>query len=155
MDFKIERMTINDLKKIHSTLEEDFDDFWNYNLFEQELKNSNSYFFVLKNNTEILGFAGFMIILDEADITNIVVKKDLRNKKLGSMLLNNLIEKIKTFDKIETITLEVNENNSFAIKMYEKFGFQHLGIRKNYYKDHTNALIMTKYLKPLEVFIKN
>ena len=45
-----------------------------------------------------------------------------------------------------SITLEVNENNLDAIKLYEKFGFEKLGIRKKYYNNTDNALIMTKKL---------
>ena len=59
------------------------------------------------------GFAGINIILDEAHLANIVTKKDLRNKGIGSKLLESLIE--------EAITLEVNEKNTSAISLYKKF----------------------------------
>lgn len=147
MEIKIEKMNIEHLEKIKEILETDFDDFWNYNVFKQELSNENSRYIIAKSNDEIVGFAGYMLILDEADITNVVVKKSYRNKHIGTMLLENLINEICENEKIETITLEVNENNSYAIKLYENFGFIHLGIRKNYYEDHTNAVIMTKFLE--------
>ena len=43
------------------------------------------------------------------------------------------------------ISLEVNEENLPAIHLYEKFGFEYLGVRKNYYQDKI-AIIMTKKL---------
>ena len=80
-NFEIDYMCINDLEHIKDILESDFDDFWNYNVFKSELENQNSTYFVAKSNDEIVGFAGVLVVLDEADITNIVVKKDFRGKR--------------------------------------------------------------------------
>ena len=80
-NFEIDYMCVNDLEHIKDILESDFDDFWNYNVFKSELENSNSTYFVAKSNYEIVGFAGILVVLDEADITNIVVKKDFRGKR--------------------------------------------------------------------------
>ena len=46
---------------------------------------------------------------------------------------------------VKSFTLEVNVNNTPAINLYEKFGFKNLGIRKKYYNNATDAIIMTKY----------
>lgn len=80
-NFNISIMKIEDLENIKDTLEVDFDDFWNYNIFKSEIENPNSIYFVVKENNEIVGFAGILIIIDEADITNIVVKKSFRGKR--------------------------------------------------------------------------
>ena len=81
-NFEIDYMCVNDLEHIKDILESDFDDFWNYNVFKSELENSNSTYFVAKSsNDEIVGFVGVLVVLDEADITNIVVKKDFRGKR--------------------------------------------------------------------------
>ena len=47
--------------------------------------------------------------------------------------------------EFKNIYLEVNVENTQAIKLYEKFGFKNLGIRKKYYNNTTDAYIMTKY----------
>lgn len=145
MQIKISKMNIDDLNKISPVLLTDFDDFWNYNIFKSELENENSKYVVAKNNDEIVGFAGIWISIDEAHVTNIVTKKDLRKNGIGSTLLEELINLSKTLNLV-SITLEVNENNLDAIKLYEKFGFEKLGIRKKYYNNTDNALIMTKKL---------
>lgn len=80
-NLKIDYMNISDLENIKAILEKDFDDFWNYNILKSELNNSNSTYFVAKQNDEIVGFAGVLIVFDEADITNIVVKKSFRGKR--------------------------------------------------------------------------
>lgn len=145
MQIKISKMNIDDLNKISPVLLTEFDDFWNYNIFKSELENENSKYIVAKNNDEIVGFAGIWISIDEAHITNIVTKKGLRKNGIGSTLLEELINLSKNLNLV-SITLEVNENNLDAIKLYEKFGFEKLGIRKKYYNNTDNALIMTKKL---------
>ena len=47
---------------------------------------------------------------------------------------------------MKTITLEVNENNLSAIRLYDKFSFDKLGIRKKYYNGESDAIIMSKKL---------
>ena len=69
----ISNMEIQDLNSIANILETDFDNFWNYNVFKSELENKNSRYIIAKVNNEIVGFAGITIILDTAEITNIVV----------------------------------------------------------------------------------
>ena len=146
MDIEIRKMELSDLEQIEDILESDFDDFWNASIFKQELQNENSYYLVAILDGEVVGFAGYMLILDEADITNVVVRKDMRNRGIATKLLERLLDLIEPISKIELITLEVNENNEPAIKLYEKFGFNQEGLRKNYYKDHQNALILSKKL---------
>lgn len=144
MDFKIDKMSLKDLTSIKDILTTEFDDFWNYEILKSELESGNSYFFVAKNTLdEVVGFAGIKVILDEADIMNIVVKKDFRNKKIGSLLLEHLISYSKSIN-LKNITLEVNKNNLSAIKLYEKFAFDRLGIRKKYYNGKDDAIIMSK-----------
>ena len=144
MDFKIDKMSLEDLISIKDILTTEFDDFWNYEILKSELESNNSYFFVAKNiSGEIVGFAGIKVILDEADIMNIVVKKDFRNNGIGSLLLDYLISYSKSIN-LKTITLEVNEINIPAIKLYEKFDFEKLGIRKKYYNGENDAIIMSK-----------
>lgn len=61
----------------------------------------------------------------------------------GSKLLEKLIKYAKKTSSL--ITLEVNENNTIAIHLYEKYGFEKVGHRKKYYNNKDDAYIMTKY----------
>lgn len=145
MDLKIEKMTLDTLNSIQNTLLTDFDNFWTYSVFKQELNSENSYFIVAKTDNEIVGFAGLKVILDEADIMNIVVKKTFRHNGIGSILLENLISYARNLN-LKNVTLEVNEHNLSAIKLYDKFNFDHIGIRKKYYNGESDAIIMSKKL---------
>lgn len=146
MNLKLSKMSIEDLKSIKNVLASEFDNFWSYDVLEEELECDNSYVIVAKvDENVIVGFAGLKVILDEADIMNIVVKKDFRHNGIGSVLLENLINYSKDLN-LKTITLEVNENNLSAIRLYDKFSFDKLGIRKNYYDGKSDAIIMSKKL---------
>lgn len=139
---KISTMMLNDLEQIKENLQTDFDDFWNFEIFKEELANTNSMYLVLKYENEIVSFGGIKIILDEANIMNIVTKKDKRNQGFAKFLLNELITMAKE-QNCKTITLEVNENNLPAIKLYKDFKFKEIGKRKNYYKNGDTAILMT------------
>ena len=80
-DFEVSIMNLSDLNEIKSILESEFDNFWNYNIFKSELENPNSTYFIIKQNTQIIGFIGILKIFDTAEITNIVVKKVFRGKR--------------------------------------------------------------------------
>ncbi len=145
MNLELNNMNVSDLECICNKLETEFDNFWNYNIFKQELENENSIYIVAKCEGEIVGFGGIWKSIDDVHITNIVVKKDKRHLGIGAKILENLISISKKLE-FSSITLEVNENNKNAINLYEKFGFEKLGVRKKYYNNVDNAIIMTKYL---------
>lgn len=144
MNIKITPMTLSDVDTIKNNLISDFDNFWTYQILKKELKSKNSSYLVAKMNEKIVGFAGIKVILDEADIMNIVIKKNYRNQGIGTLLLENLIFLAKNLN-LKSLSLEVSEKNSPAIHLYQKFGFESLGVRKNYYQDK-NGYIMTKKL---------
>ena len=138
MEFR--RMSLDDLNKIASNLN-NFDDFWTFGIFKEELINPKCHYIVAIQDEDILGFGGISVVLDEANINNIAVRVDKRDIKIGSKILQNLIDISKSLN-CSFITLEVNVENSPAIKLYENFGFKNLGIRKNYYNGKTDAYIM-------------
>ncbi len=149
MKLEINKMQLSDLEQISDKLQQEFDDFWTPNILKQELENKNklnSYYIVAKQNHEIVGFAGIIKVIDEIHIMNIVVKKDKRNKGIGSDLLKEIIN-ISTKLQSKAITLEVNENNEPAIKLYKKYGFNQVGLRKKYYNNTDNAILMTLTVK--------
>ena len=116
----ISEMNLQDLENIKDCLLTDFDNFWSYNILKQELENGKSKYFVAKQENEIVGFAGILLIIDQVNIMNIVVKKDKRNFGIGSLLLEEIIRYSKIHNAT-SITLEVNEKNIAAIKLYKKY----------------------------------
>lgn len=141
---EITEMTLEDLEQMKNTLYSDFDNFWSYNVLKQELENDKTKYIIAKEKNEVVGFAGISVIFDEATLNNIVVKKSCRRKGIGGEMLETLIDLCSDMN-LKTFTLEVNVENTPAIKLYEKFGFKNLGVRKKYYNNTTDAYIMTKY----------
>lgn len=144
MNLTVVPMQLSDLEEIKDTLSNEFDDFWTYSVFKSELINPNSSYLVAKLNNEIVGFAGIWISIDDVHLTNIVVKKVKRHHGIAKQLLAELIHLAKQTHK-SSLTLEVNEKNTYAIALYEKYNFKKIGIRKNYYPQNENAIIMTLY----------
>ena len=76
---EIALMNLVDFEKIRLNLETDFDNFWNENILKDEVLKENRKYIVCRENDEIIGFAGISIILKEAELMNIVVRKNKRN----------------------------------------------------------------------------
>lgn len=141
-NIEVTQMSIADLENIKDVLQSEFDDFWNYNIFKNELTNIFSKYVVAKQYNTIVGFAGMQIILDEATIMNIVTKATKRNSGIASKMLEKLIDIAKDCN-LKSITLEVNENNTAAINLYKKYNFKQVGLRRKYYKNQDSAVLMT------------
>ncbi|MCD7780484.1 MAG: ribosomal protein S18-alanine N-acetyltransferase [Candidatus Gastranaerophilales bacterium] len=141
---KISNMTKEDVEKVFE-LEELIhpEHHWSKDSFYNELANNlASYYCIKDNNDTILAYIGYWRIIDEAHITSIAVHPDYRRKKLAHVLLIKMIEDCYK-NMVKYITLEVRESNFPAIMLYEKFLFESIGMRKNYYQDNgENALIM-------------
>lgn len=108
-------------------------------LFHIENLNPNETIFIYKENNSIKGFIHIQNGLDIIDLLNIMVKPEYRNQGIGSVLLKYIIDNKQ--DK--KIMLEVRSKNINAIKLYQKYDFKIINIRKNYYKDD-DAIIMER-----------
>jgi ribosomal-protein-alanine N-acetyltransferase len=92
---------------------------------------------------DIYGFAGFWIMADEAHITSIAVREKYRRQGIGELMLIALIE-LATELKASLVTLEVRASNYGAQKLYSKYGFIEVGVRRSYYTDNgEDAILMT------------
>ena len=141
---EISKMTLDDAQEIKDELEINFDNFWTYGILKSEIDNINSRYIVAKQSNEIVGFAGILIIDSTCEIMNIITKINKRGLGIATKMLKNLIAIAKK-ENCLPINLEVNENNIPAIKLYEKFNFQKVGLRKKYYNNIDNAILMTLY----------
>ena len=93
----------------------------------------------------VVGICVFHVIHDEAQINFFVVNQKHRKKGLGSYLMNYLITQCEKL-KINKLFLEVSHTNLTAEKFYSRFNFSTVGIRRNYYKDGSDALLKEKKL---------
>lgn len=90
-------------------------------------------------NDEIVGFLDYSLIYDRIEIDYIFVKSEFRNQKIAYKLIRYMMNENYT-----NITLEVNINNIYAIKLYKDLGFEIISIRKNYYNGIDGYLMEVK-----------
>lgn len=105
---------------------------WSEQLFFNELKNPRSVPRVAEREGRIAGYICASRILDEGHILNLAVRPSLRGLGIASALVGEMISYLKE-EGCRFIFLEVRESNDAAKRLYEKFGFKVLGVRKNYY----------------------
>lgn len=146
MNLNFSNMNMSDLEEIKDILVSDFDDFWTYSILKDELNCSSSHYIVAKLNNEIVGFGGIKVVLDSADIMNIVVKKNFRNLGIGTSILNEIVALCLSLN-LSSITLEVRKDNEYAISLYKNFGFETLGVRKKYYNGIDGFIMEKKIAK--------
>ena len=104
---------------------------WSEQIFRDCLK-SRYYCMVYENDHEMLGYAVLSVAAGEAHILNICILPEKQNRGLGRDLLNYLVELARE-KRVETMFLEVRLSNEPAKRLYDRMGFNELGIRKNYY----------------------
>ena len=92
---------------------------------------------------DIAGYVGMWFQGNEAHITEIAVREKLRGNGIGELLLIGSV-RVAMERGSTVLTLEARVSNFIAQRLYEKYGFQEVGIRKNYYSDNReDAVIMT------------
>ena len=93
----------------------------------------------------VIGICAFQIVLDEVQINFFVVNQKYRKKGFGAYLMSYLIKECEK-SNINQLFLEVSNTNVTADKFYSRFDFSTVGIRRNYYKDGSDALLKEKKL---------
>ena len=87
----------------------------------------------IENGDDIIGYCISLFAVDECQLLNITVKSDFQKKGFGELMLKNIFNECKK-ENIINIFLEVRRSNSSAIRLYEKNGFNEIGVRNNYYQ---------------------
>ena len=117
-----------------------------------EVQNDSAYYLTALCENKVVGYIGVNIIVDEAYIDNIAVLTNYRRKGIAATLMNITIQKCRDND-VSFLTLEVRKSNFPAISLYQKYGFQTVGKRRNYYSSPTeDALIMTIFFNTGESY---
>jgi ribosomal-protein-alanine N-acetyltransferase len=116
---------------------------WSPNLFLSEMSESrNRCYLVARMDREVVGYAGMICYGDEAHVTNVAVDPMHQRQKIASRLLHDLIRQSVEMGA-QAVSLEVRVTNWGAQRLYGRFGFRPVGVRKNYYQEiNEDALIM-------------
>lgn len=98
---------------------------------------------VYEQDKKVVGFVVFSIMYEKVEIIDIVVQDECQRQNIGSQLLSSVIKECVD-KKCESLTLEVRPSNEKAISFYVKHGFRQISMRKSYYHDGEDALVMIK-----------
>ena len=116
---------------------------WSKKQWSQEFKKEGIRVLGLFISNLVIGVCVFHVVLDEAQINFFAVNQKYRKKGFGSYFMRYLIKQCENLN-IKKLFLEVSQSNVTAEKFYNQFDFSTVGIRRNYYKDGSNALLKEK-----------
>ncbi len=141
----ISPLTIGDLEQVMDIEPVAFGSHhWTRQSFMNELINPSGFYYAAREheNERVLGYSGFWLIGEEAHVTTLAVHPDYRRLYVGErLLINDIIQARKV--GADWVTLEVRVSNDSAQKLYGKYSFRSLGVRRNYYQDNDeDALVL-------------
>ena len=122
-----------------------FEDAWPKELLADVLKYSFLHGFLIEEEGKILGYGCLRVLFETADVDNIAVDESERGKGYGEILLTLMETRAAAMGATECL-LEVRVSNAPAISLYQKHGFQTISVRKKYYENGEDALVMRKEL---------
>jgi ribosomal-protein-alanine N-acetyltransferase len=123
-----------DLPAVLAIERDQFSNPWSAGHFKAELANSFSNFYVAEDpgNNGLAGFLVFWRLDSELELHKIAVGKDCQRHGYGSCLLDFFIRSARSWH-CQHALLEVRAGNTAAIRLYEKYAFQRVGRRRDYY----------------------
>ena len=116
---------------------------WSKKQWANELKKEGTKIFGLSITDLVIGICVFQVVLDEAQISYFVINQKYREKGFGTYFMSYLIKNCENLN-LNKLLLEVSQSNATAERFYSRFDFSTVGIRKNYYKDGSHALLKEK-----------
>ena len=144
----IRRITIKDVGFL-SSVRDAFPDAWNEDMLNSAFRAGNFYGFIAEERAGgknlPIGFITFSVCCDTADLQDLFVKPDFRKKGVAKALVS-AFENDTRERGVKKLFLEVRESNAPAIALYLSGGFEQISVRKKYYSDGENALVLSKEL---------
>ncbi|WP_308166085.1 MULTISPECIES: ribosomal protein S18-alanine N-acetyltransferase [Actinomadura] len=149
-DVVLRPMTGADLPSVHALESVLFpEDAWSEGMLRDELAEqprTRHYVVAEETGGEIVGYAGLAVAGGQADVQTIGVRADRRGGGIGGALLTALIDEAVRRES-EAVFLEVRADNDGARRLYERFGFGRVGVRRRYYQPaNVDAIVMRRVL---------
>lgn len=146
MNIKLRKMDLSDIQFVYNEEVKIFGkSLGEKTLYNEIMYNDLSYYFVALIDGKRAGYVGSWLTIPNAEILNMFVSEEYRGMGIGYSLMEKIIE-ICNDQEIENLTLEVRKSNIYALKLYTSLGFVNAAVRKKYYGDGEDALLMIKKL---------
>jgi ribosomal-protein-alanine N-acetyltransferase len=142
-DIQITRMRRRHLRGVMAIERQVYPRPWSPSLFVSEMTAGRTRcYLVALEGRNVVGYAGLISYGDEAHVTTIAVDPGYQRLKIGTRLLYDIITEAREMGA-HAVSLEVRVTNWGAQRMYGRFGFRPVGVRKNYYQEtNEDALVM-------------
>ena len=139
---ELRRATPTDAPVIAAMESEYFSDGWSEKDILSYISSETAMCYSAISDGELVGYILGRKIIPEGEIYRVAVKKEKRERGIGSRLLLHAM-RCECEGGVESLFLEVREENTAARRLYSSAGFVEIGFRKNYYKNpDDNAIIM-------------
>lgn len=121
---------------------------WSVEQWWRELATLHNHYWVVEEDSKIVGYAGLSVQAPDSDIQTIAIDPQSQGRGLGARLLAEMLKRARELG-VRSIFLEVRTDNAPAIALYNKAGFERISERCNYYPDGSSATIMRR-IEPSE-----
>jgi [ribosomal protein S18]-alanine N-acetyltransferase len=119
------------------------EDAWSPEQFWQELAQPTRRYLVACDGTEVVGYVGAFVMPPDGDIQTVAVRADRQGRGIARALVESLLDGIEAEGVTHTM-LEVRADNDAAVALYERLGFGRISVRRRYYPDGADAVIMRR-----------
>ena len=137
---EIRPMTADDVPAVLALEQRVYPEPWSEGVFRDELTQPNRVYLTVVDGDEVIGYAGMMLVFEDAHITTMSVSPEARGTGIGQKMMMRLVD-TAVASEAEHLTLEVRMSNEAAQALDRKFGLAPVGVRKDYYLNE-DALIM-------------
>lgn len=141
----IRKAELSDIREIYDIDRLVLTSHWSEVQYLDEILNPLSFSYVIQANDSVVGFYILRAIEDTGDILQIAVSPNYQGQGFGTKLMSHLLKMARSIE-VFNVLLEVEENNHRALSLYLAFGFENLSVRKGYYGQNRNAIVMRKVL---------
>lgn len=142
---KIEKLISERVEAAAALEKENLKTAWSEKSIEDCIGSESLRYITASVDEVLAGICSYSLVCGEGQLINLAVAEQFRRHKIGGGLLGAAIADAVNH-KAENFTLEVEPDNKGAIALYESFGFETVGRRKNFYPDGSDAICMTKKL---------
>jgi [ribosomal protein S18]-alanine N-acetyltransferase len=147
-EVRVRRMSYADLAMVMEIERASFTMPWTEETFRGLLRRSDSLLWVAESKREgVVGYAAVWIVLDQAELGDIAVADGWRRRGVGRRLLETVLEAMAE-RSVRELYLEVRPSNREARRLYERYGFEEVGRRKDYYaRPREDALVLRRLIE--------
>ena len=147
MSSEVRRMQLTDLPDVLRNERRGYTHPWTEGIFRDCLRNGQECWLLMCSDQNV-GHGILSVAAGESHLLNVCVHPDFQGHGFGRILVEHLLERART-GEASTIFLEVRPSNVAACELYDKLGFNEVGVRENYYPSYVgreDALVLAKDL---------